>query len=192
MAAIDVVSADDTESGQELASSLLAQAFADDPVIRWVQPDRSTDRAFHRATLRWAHPHGVVDVAMRDGVGVGAAIWDPPGATLSGVETARMAAAFTRVLGSAFVRGAIVDKMCDERRPDEPHWYLAELGAAVQGMGVGTTLLRAGVDRADGLAYLESSNEINVPLYERFGFVVTGEIHLPRGGPTLWTMERRG
>ena len=101
MAAIDVVSADDTESGQELASSLLAQAFADDPVIRWVQPDRSTDRAFHRATLRWAHPHGVVDVAMRDGVGVGAAIWDPPGATLSGVETARMAAAFTRVLGSA-------------------------------------------------------------------------------------------
>ena len=80
---------------------------------------------------------------------------------------------------------------CDLRnRPPGPFWYLAALGAAQQGRGVGTTLLEHRLDRIEGPAYLESSNERNLPLYERFGFRVTGEIHLPEGGPTLWKMYR--
>jgi ribosomal protein S18 acetylase RimI-like enzyme len=42
-----------------------------------------------------------------------------------------------------------------------------------------------------GPAYAESSNQRNVPLYQRFGFEVIQEISLPDGGPTLWTMRRR-
>jgi hypothetical protein len=29
-----------------------------------------------------------------------------------------------------------------------------------------------------------------VPFYERHGFRVTGEVSIPRGGPTLWLMWR--
>ncbi len=44
-------------------------------------------------------------------------------------------------------------------------------------------------DASGQCAYLESSNERNVPLYMRHGFVVTGEVttHL---GPKAWLMWR--
>ena len=55
------------------------------------------------------------------------------------------------------------------------------------------TLLEPGLARADaeGLpCYLESSNPLNVGLYERHGFEVTREHHLP-DGPLLTYMWRR-
>ena len=65
--------------------------------------------------------------------------------------------------------------------PSEPHWYLPFIGVdpAAQGQGHGTALLRASlqaVDRTGLPAYLESTNPRNIPLYESFGFRVTGEI----------------
>lgn len=80
---------------------------------------------------------------------------------------------------------------------DEPHWYLAFIGVdpARQGSGVGAALLRSRLRRCDeeGLpAYLESSNPANVPLYEHFGFQVTGTLELPEEAPVLDTMWRPG
>ncbi len=82
----------------------------------------------------------------------------------------------------------------DELHPKEPHWYLATLGTepSMQGKGIGTTLLRAVLARADehGVpAYLESSKERNVPFYGRFGFEVMGEIQTG-GSPPIWRMWR--
>jgi ribosomal protein S18 acetylase RimI-like enzyme len=86
------------------------------------------------------------------------------------------------------------------RRPlhaghSRPHWYLGYLGTRCgrQGRGLGTQLLRevlAPLD-ADGLpAYLESSNERNLPLYERNGFRVVGELRALGHGPAIWRMWR--
>ena len=48
----------------------------------------------------------------------------------------------------------------------------------------------AGAD-ADGVpAYLESSSERNLPLYERTGFRVVGELRALGHGPTIWRMWR--
>nr|EMP13936.1 acetyltransferase [Gordonia sp. NB41Y] len=178
---------------RDVVASLLATAFADDPVMTWTQPDKRKHHSIFATLLSTSYADARLDVAGCDGEPMGAAIWMPPGRRSSRTDDLRALIAFIRILGPRVVQGTIVDAMCEGRRPDEPHWYLADLGAAVQGRGVGTALLRAGIDRAgDAPAYLESSNEVNVPLYERFGFEVTGEIHLPFGGPTLWTMLRRG
>lgn len=180
----------------DVVSSLLAQAFADDPVIRWLQPDPARDRAIHRTLLRWAHgASSPIDLAVRDGEPIGAAVWDPPGHRLStGARLVGMAD-FVRVLGRRFRRGAILEEKFVKLRPTEPHWYLGQVGAAAPGRGAGTALLRHGIERVDAMgapAYLESSNVANIPLYERFGFEVVDEIALPYAGPSVWPMFRRG
>jgi hypothetical protein len=45
-------------------------------------------------------------------------------------------------------------------------------------------------DRNQTGAYLESSKERNVVLYERHGFRVVEQVHLPKGGPPIWRMWR--
>jgi hypothetical protein len=58
---------------------------------------------------------------------------------------------------------------------------------------LGSALLRsvlAHVDEAGDPAYLESSQERNVPLYARFGFEVIDVIPSTSGSPPLWRMWR--
>jgi ribosomal protein S18 acetylase RimI-like enzyme len=79
--------------------------------------------------------------------------------------------------------------------PHEPHWYLPLLGVdpTRQGQGIGSALLQhaaALCDRAGQLAYLESSNPANVPLYERHGFEVVGTIQAG-ASPTFYPMVRK-
>ncbi|MFW0787589.1 GNAT family N-acetyltransferase [Gordonia sp. CPCC 206044] len=177
----------------DLVSTLLAQAFADDPVTRWVNPDPSADKLLFATLVRWVHgPAACADVAFLDGSAVGAAVWDPPGARMSPRQQFGSVWGFVRALRGKVRRGMILETEFAKHRPKEPHWYLGQVGAAVHGMGVGTALLTTGVDRVDGPAYLESSNEVNIPLYERFGFEVTAEVTLPFDGPRVWPMYRRG
>ena len=64
--------------------------------------------------------------------------------------------------------------------PDEHHWHLGPVAvdAHLQGMGVGSLLMRSFCQRMDETAedaYLETDKEINVGFYEKFGFEVTDE-----------------
>jgi hypothetical protein len=45
-------------------------------------------------------------------------------------------------------------------------------------------------DRDGVPAYLESSKERNVVLYERHGFRVVEQLRLPKDGPPIWRMWR--
>jgi len=177
-------------SDRDVVAHVLATAFADDPVIRWVVADPVDDRTFFTAVLRHELTDAVLDLAVVDGRPIGAAVWQRPGqSTAQQPGTDEL---FIEILGMAgAVRAGELDRLCEEARPAEPHWYLADLGAAEPGRGAGGALLRAGLDRVDGPAYLESSNEVNIPIYERYGFAVTGVIEVP-DGPKLWTMYRPG
>jgi GNAT superfamily N-acetyltransferase len=80
-------------------------------------------------------------------------------------------------------------------RAKEPHYYLRALGIepALQGRGLGSMLLRPVLERCDreGVgACLEASEPRNVSFYQRHGFDVVAEAHLPRGGPPIWFMSR--
>jgi ribosomal protein S18 acetylase RimI-like enzyme len=133
---------------------------------------------------------GCADVAIENGCVVGAALWDPPGHHLRpGQAFIGLSRLLTAMRWSGFRRGAVLESAFSKARPAQSLWYLAQLGAATPGHGVGSALLEHRLASITGPAYLESSNQRNLPLYQRFGFEEIQEISLP-DGPTLWTMLR--
>lgn len=183
-------------------AAVLAEAFADDPVMEWMWPEmrhraRGLPRMFAAEARFHAVPGGGAEIAEgADGAAAGATLWAPPGAWKpSAVQSLRMMPRLMLALGRRSRIGQEVSEALDAAHPGEPHWYLSAIGtaSAARGGGYGAALLRSRLDRCDATgvpAYLESSKESNIGYYERFGFDVTGEIVVPGGGPTLWAMWR--
>ena len=182
-------------------SAVLGRAFADDPVFAWVLPNAAgraaRNTAFFAGMARHVFlKHGGVEVADSSAGIAGATLWAPPGHW----PPSRLASFFSapssvRAFGRRLLAGKRVDDALLEHHPEEPHWYLMAIGTdpAARGAGYGQALLRSRLDRCDAEhspAYLESSNPVNVPYYERFGFETIQEITIPDGGPTLWGMWR--
>jgi ribosomal protein S18 acetylase RimI-like enzyme len=89
---------------------------------------------------------------------------------------------------------ATFEKM-GQAHPKEPHWYLPMIGVdpKAQGQGLGGELMRhalARCDREKALAYLETANPRNIPLYRRFGFEVMDEIQVG-AAPRMTPMVRQ-
>ena len=175
------------------AIATLVLAFDADPVIRWTFPQQ--DRFLHHfpalASLlgAGAFEAGTVD---RTDDGAGAALWVPPG---SPQDDEALVGLLVRSVDEQRhpVTFAFLEQV-GEHHPGEPHWYLPFIGVdpVHQGRGIGSNLLASGLARADddGLpAYLEASSPRNRALYERHGFVVTGEIQAG-DSPPLWPMWR--
>jgi GNAT superfamily N-acetyltransferase len=123
----------------------------------------------------------------------GAALWLPPGVHPNGE-------ALERVFRDTAPRARLDDTLAtfnemERWHPEAPHWYLAMIGVEpnARGKGLGMELMRHAVARCDrerGLAYLESSNPRNIPLYLRHGFEVMGEIRVG-AAPVVTPMLRR-
>lgn len=164
----------------DLAVRILAAAFTDDPVMRWVFPGDTHGRLL----ALW--PAAVVGTVDVDESGTAAAIWRAPGEVVEGDSSPLLAAATPAELE----RLGAMDAAMTAVHPSTPHWYLLAIGADPPGLGHGGALLAAGLERlGDQPAYLESSNPRNVSLYERHGFEVTGTI-TAHGGPPFTTMWR--
>lgn len=78
--------------------------------------------------------------------------------------------------------------------PKERHWHLGPLTVDVhlQGMGIGSKLMRVFSARADAAGedvYLETDKLINVPFYERFGFGAVSEQEV-LGVPNCFMLRR--
>jgi GNAT superfamily N-acetyltransferase len=184
-----------------LLGGVLADAFAEDPVFAWLIPpelrgrDNRMDTFFtsmSRGYLRQGKPCYVTGDASA------AALWAAPGdwaMPLSQIilEAAPSALAFRHRLIRALRTQLQVERL--HAAQSRPHWYLGYLGTRHdrQGQGLGSAMLREVLTRVDanGLpAYLESSNERNLPLYERNGFLVIGELRALGRGPAIWRMWR--
>ncbi len=180
---------------------VLADAFHDDPLMAWIVPDEhARPGALQRmfvVGLRFHHLGlgGVEVTEAASGRIAGAAVWNPPGRWKSSRAAELLSVpAELLALGRAARLAGIVDDTLSQAHPEEPHWYLSEIGTGRQarGLGHGSALLRSRLRRCDAEdmpAYLESSKRGNLPYYERFGFVSTGEIRIP-DGPSLWGMWR--
>lgn len=177
-----------------------ARAFEDDPLFAWILPDEATRvakaTALYRAMFKPFMKLDFVEMSTTSecsGVAIwaGPEKWDPPSPAMLG--------AMPRILRAIGLGGvsklmAAMNAM-KEVHPKEPHWYLAGLATdpPYQRTGVGSALVNPVLERCDRErlgAYLETQKPENVPYYQRFGFRVTKEIDLPKGGPRLWLMWR--
>ncbi len=188
--------AKDTEAAQ--VKSVIARAFDDDPFVNFcvAQDKRRASRVYDMMDMAYQIANAHNEVYTAEGV-PGAAYWTPPGknklsiaAQLRLMPAMRRAITLRRIPSISKAFAAI-----EKKHPHEPHWYLSVLGVDPdrQGQGFGTTLMQPVLemcDRDGTPAYLESSKEQNVPLYERNGFKVTEMFEIPNGGPPLWLMWR--
>ncbi len=173
---------------------ILTLAFSTDPMARWSLPDPakylatfpSLAKAFGGNAFEGGTAYEANDFA-------GAALWLPPGARSDEESLMRL---FNENTSEDIKEDMqrIFEQM-EKFHPTEPHWYLPMIGVdpASQGRGIGAALmteaLRA-VDRDGRIAYLESSNPKNIPLYQRHGFEVVGEIQ-SGNSPVLRPMVRK-
>lgn len=183
-----------TRDDEDRCINVLALAFSNDPAMRWMYPDpqqylRYMPR-FVRAFGGRAFEHGTAQIL---GHGAAAALWLPPGVgpddeALGELIEETVPAPEQAVFFETFERmGAF--------HPDEPHWHLPLIGTdpSRQRRGDGSALLRhalAVCDEQQLPAYLESTSEASVPLYQRHGFEILGVIRT-EGTPPIFPMLRK-
>ena len=182
-----------TESNQEQAIAVIVLAFAADPVARWAYPD-SHQYLSHFPDVVRAFAGNAFELGTGyyvDGFS-GAALWLPPDVHPREEE---MAALLQRTVpeenqGEVF---SVLEQM-GSYHPTERHWYLPLIGVdpMKQGKGYGSALMEHALipcDREKKLAYLESSNPRNIPLYKRHGFEILGTIQVG-SSPPIFPMLR--
>ena len=182
-----------TAIDQDRAIATLVTAFVSDPLIRWMFPEaRQYLEFFPQVLTHFAGGAFAHDSAWCSGEFTGAALWLPP--DISPDEEA---------LGEVMQEGvtaSLLDEVFNlltqvgESHPREAHWYLPAIGVepGSQGRGHGSALLKQGLAVCDDhhvAAYLETTNPANIPVYEHFGFSVTGEIQAGTS-PVVRTMFR--
>lgn len=174
---------------------MLADAFRDDPLSRWIYRD-------HRARLRWVRAdfrlrlaqHAADQLTFTTDDLSGAAVWAAPGAWKGHASgQLRTLAALVRVARNHERIGAIQREL-DRRHPAPPHLYLALLGVAESRRheGIGGALLAPTLIEADARklpAYVEAGSADAAAFYATLGFDMHGEVRLP-GVPTVYLMWR--
>lgn len=178
----------------ERCLAVLTLAFGGDPATRWTWPDPQQyletfprfARAFGGAAIGLGTAHYYEGFA-------GVALWLPPGAAPD--EESLMNVFQETVDDDRRDTVFSVMEQMETYHPTEPHWHLPLIGVdpAMQGRGVGATLIRHALERCDRegvLAYLEATSAKSVPFYERQGFEPLGAIQVA-DSPTIVPMLRR-
>ncbi len=178
------------------AAAVLTEAFSADPLMGYLWPDtsqpgipaRETLREFMDAAFETYLPHGhsyVID-------GQAAALWAPPGVE---PDTSAFGEIFvTRADPEIFESARANFEAMHELHPEDPHFYLAQIGAvdAARGQGLGSILLDrvlAVCDNDGFVAHLEATTPRSQALYARHGFETVTEIVFAPG-VSLYPMTR--
>lgn len=176
-------------------ADITAEAFAEDPVNRWLLGSPRAILTLMRVMAR--------DVYLKHGLcflhgDQGATMWVQPGdiAPLGRVAMLNFAAG-VMVHGSrgALGRGLRLGDLMEDHHPKEPHMYLFTIGtrASARGQGIGKALLApvlAACDRDRVPVYLENTNPANHGFYTAHGFERITEFPVGEGGPPMASMWR--
>jgi GNAT superfamily N-acetyltransferase len=187
----------------DAAIGLLAAAFQDDPIFCFHFPNPQLRRKVLelffgdvvRAHLRINHVHAAFAGASL----IGAAVWRPPNAVVTGWSF-RLRSLITRCrlltrsprAGKKLLQGFA---RLEATHPDTPHWYLFFIGIdrRRRGHGLGARLMAPVLQAADAgrmPCYLETPFRQTLPFYRKLGYEVIGEPRPFPGAPQLWAMKR--
>jgi GNAT superfamily N-acetyltransferase len=184
----------------DAAAGVLANAFSDDPIFRFILGDRDDMeirlghlfRDAAEAELRKsAHLVEIVDS------GNAVALWhEVDDWKTSPTALLRSVPSVVKAFGSRLPRALQVLASAEKVHPAEPHRHLMYIGTHKDhnGKGLGSALLGSMLERCDddGVpTYLESTNPANDAWYARFGFESRGPVPLPKGAPVLTAMWRK-
>jgi GNAT superfamily N-acetyltransferase len=185
------------------ASVVMARAFRNDPLWRYMFPDpRRRDRylgEFFTAMLAFSMGSKHVYAVGRPIEGV--AIWSPPDRSnpgLSAMAAARfLKLSFSPFLLAAFKARRVLFPSIRMRRKYafRPHYYLEAVGVLpeAQGRERASQLIRPFLSLADKRrtgVYTETMTPANVGLYEHYGFTCVEKHRISGTGLTIWAFYR--
>lgn len=199
------------------ATTLLARGFAEEPGNLVLLPDEGLRQAMIesgaanalRSTLRYGAAHGAF---VDDALG-GVALWHPPGVPRGSIGTAvqglagQLAEAPTLARAMPHATSVIARhvpeaaRLLADRRAAVARasrglcWHLAFLATAPEhrGRGLARALLDRQLGRCDedeAAVWLETTDPVNPPIYERFGFITVAHLEEAAWLPGLWVMRR--
>ena len=187
-----------------VAVKVLTAAFWEYPETLHLLPDEHRRRRvlprYLLSDARDAARFEMLFGAFADGRLVGAAAWVPPGAYP--VSLGRQALQLVDLVPALpwawrcareAQRALTVNRVYHRKHPE--HFYLRSIGVDPQfhGRGIGTSLLRPVLDRADrqGVGcFLQTATPTNVGWYEHFGFAVADAYRPTPTWPENWAMWR--
>ncbi len=176
-------------------ADITAEAFAEDPVNKWIFGTQPAIRASFRALAR--------DIYARDGIchlagDAGATMWLGPEQQGNSSSLAMVRFAIGQLIHGgvgSLKRAMAAGDIMAEHHPREPHCYLFTIGTrkSARGTGLGKALLAPVLEACDagGIpCYLENSNPANHGFYAHHGFERREIFACGEGGPPLEAMWR--
>jgi GNAT superfamily N-acetyltransferase len=171
-------------------------AFADDPGLSWIWPDRADRLArlphFFAPIVGGTIDHGI---ALHSAATDAVSLWRQPGRI---TPTPEEIAPWMASMGQAFSQGGersqLMGATLKTHQPaDFAWWYLQFIGVrpSAQGTGLGGGVIRAGLELAAAAGmpvYVEVMNPDNLGYYRHIGFETIGEFDIADFGPHVWAM----
>jgi len=177
-----------TETEVPAITEVLCEAFYDYPVMRWVLapagPDydlRLTQMVGFFVAARFYRGEALLGVEHDGSLGAVAITSDPNGAVSPPELAVAREAMWSQLGGAARARYEAFGSACAPLLMDGPHIHLNMIGtrSGARGKGYGRVLLESvhAISESDPLSRgvsLTTEDPANVPLYESFGYEITG------------------
>lgn len=171
-------------------------AFADDPGLAWIWPDRA-DRLTRLPHFFAPIVGGTIGngVAFRSAAYEAISLWrQPERITPTAEEMMPWRLDTAKAFSSGAERSQLMGATLKAHQPKGFRWwYLQFIGVRpeAQGTGLGGDVIRAGTDRAGAESlpvYVEVMNSENLGFYGHVGFETVAEFDIPDSGPHVWAM----